>query len=227
MANPNQDVLRQDTVRKEGGSLSKEKRSNNIDLRGKVELPLSEAFRIGVEQIRRRLGRSILMIAAVTLSTAFMVYFLVSSLIFENYGRQAGVTVETYQLWLVVISFLVGMIGLTNSTLMAVYERYREIGTMKFLGALDQHILKLFMIESTIIGLAGGIFGFIGGCMAAAAAVSIQVGVNAVLTVPLLSFLSYMVSSVGLAVALSIVATMYPAYKAARLRPVEALAYEL
>jgi len=167
------------------------------------------------------------MIAAVTLSTAFMVYFLVSSLIFENYGRQAGVTVETYQLWLVVISFLVGMIGLTNSTLMAVYERYREIGTMKFLGALDQHILKLFMIESTIIGLAGGIFGFIGGCMAAAAAVSIQVGVNAVLTVPLLSFLSYMVSSVGLAVALSIVATMYPAYKAARLRPVEALAYEL
>jgi ABC-type antimicrobial peptide transport system permease subunit len=167
------------------------------------------------------------MIAATTLSTAFVVYFLFSSLIAESYGKQAGVTVETYQVWLVVISFIVGMIGLMNSTLMAVFERYREIGTMKFLGALDRHILKLFVVESMIIGLVGGMFGFVGGSTAAATAVSAQVGASALLAIPVLEFLVDMGFSVGLATALSIVATIYPAYKAAKLRPVEALSYEL
>lgn len=192
-----------------------------------VKLPLSEAFHISLEQIRRRLKRSSLMIAATTLSIAFMVYFPISSLIIESHGKQMGAIVETYQVWLVATSFVVSMVGLMNSTLMAVFERYREIGTMKFLGALDQHILKLFIAESTIIGFFGGLLGFAVGSVAATAAASAQVGLSALTAAPILDILFYMSLSVGLATVLSVVATIYPAYKAARLRPAEALSYDV
>jgi len=135
--------------------------------------------------------------------------------------------VEAYQLWLVVVSILVCVIGLTNSSLIAVYERYREIGIMKALGALDRHILELFLIESTVYGLVGGILGFFAGTVVAGVSAGFQIGFGTLLNVRLLDLLLHLSYSVGLAVVLNVVSTVYPAYKAARLRPVEALEYEV
>jgi len=194
---------------------------------GRVELPINEAFRISLEQIQRRMRRSSITIASVALSIAFMAYFLVTNLIFESYGSRTGIKVETYQFWLIVVSFLVSIISLTNSTLIAVYERVKEIGTMKFLGALDRHVLELFLIEATIYGLIGGILGFIGGVFGATFSTSLQIGLGAILGVPVLGFITHLGLSIGLAVVLSLAATIYPAYKAAKLKPVEALAYEI
>jgi putative ABC transport system permease protein len=195
--------------------------------KGRIKLPVAEAFRISVEQIRRRLNRSSIMIGSIAISVAFMSHFTVMDLVFEAYGKQAGFTVETYQIWLIVMSFIVGIISLANSTLIAVYERYREIGAMKSMGALDRHVLELFLFEASIYGLIGGVVGFICGTVSAVASASYPVGGRFIPLVCSPGFFTRLSISVGLAVAVSVAATSFPAFRASRLRPVEALEYEI
>ncbi|MCJ7771133.1 FtsX-like permease family protein [Candidatus Bathyarchaeota archaeon] len=201
--------------------------SQEIRVKKEVKLPLSEALKVSLEQIRRRIKRSGIIIASIALGIALMSHFLVANLIFQSYGQATGTVMEAYQFWLIVVSFIVCVVGLTNSSLIAVYERYREIGIMKSLGALDRHVLELFMIEATLFGLAGGAIGFFLGTLSAAISTGFQIGFGALLTMNLSSFFLNFGYAVGLAVALNILSTAYPAYKAARLKPVEALEYEI
>lgn len=204
-----------------------EARNSGSQLKGRVELPLSEAFRVSLEQIRRRMKRSGIVVLSITLGIALMAHFLVANLIFEAYGNSLGLTMEAYQFWLIVVSFLVCVVGLTNASLIAVYERYREIGIMKSLGALDRHILEMFLIECTIFGLIGGTLGFAAGSISASFATSAQIGFGALSNVRIPDLLLNLGYSIGLAVLLNVVSTIYPAYKAAKLKPVEALAYDI
>ena len=65
--------------------------------------------------------------------------------------------------WLLGLALLVAFVGILNAMLMSVTERFREIGTMKCLGALDSFIIKLFLIESLFQGLVGTALGVAGG----------------------------------------------------------------
>jgi len=98
---------------------------------------------------------------------------------------------------------------------------------MKCLGALDRHIVLLFLVESSFQGLAGGVLGFILGLAAAVVSTGFSTGFDIALKVPALRMLTLFAGSVLLALALSMMATMYPAWRASKLRPVEALRYEL
>ena len=60
-------------------------------------------------------------------------------------------------IWIVVISLFVTVIGITNSMLMSVTERFREIGTMKCLGALSAFVRQMFLLESSLVGLVGAV----------------------------------------------------------------------
>jgi ABC-type antimicrobial peptide transport system permease subunit len=68
-------------------------------------------------------------------------------------------------IWVMVISLMVTVIGITNSLLMSVTERFKEIGTMKCLGALSGFIRQLFLIESALIGLTGSLLGVLVGAL--------------------------------------------------------------
>jgi ABC-type antimicrobial peptide transport system permease subunit len=142
-------------------------------------------------------------------------------------ATQVSENIGSSQYWLVIISLSVTVISITNSMLIAVNERNREIGTMKCLGALDRHILKLFLTESLIISLAGGISGFIIGTVVSLISGSIQLGVDVVLKATLSNIFSIFLLSITLSISLSAIATLYPAYRAAKLNPVNALRYEI
>ena len=80
------------------------------------------------------------------------------------------------QQWIVFLSLLVCIVGIINAQLMSVTERFREIGTMKCLGALDRFVVRLFILEALMQGLAGSIAGSILGLMAAALSSLINLG---------------------------------------------------
>ena len=117
------------------------------------------------------------------------------------------------------ISLLVGSIGIMNIMLVSVTERTREIGVLKSLGFTGSDILFLFMIESILLGVFGGIIGGIVGITGA-------YGVESFLSLPVVFPLSLIVAGFFVAVAVGFISGVYPAKKAAKMKPVDSLMYE-
>lgn len=115
------------------------------------------------------------------------------------------------------ISLLVGGIGVMNIMLVSITERTREIGTRKALGAKNSSIRFQFIIESMILCLIGGILGILVGFLLGAIAASI-LGYSAAVPV--------IIVAVGFSMVIGIFFGYYPANKAARMDPIEALRYE-
>ena len=117
------------------------------------------------------------------------------------------------------ISLLVGGIGIMNIMLVSVTERTREIGIRKAVGALRRDILTQFLLESVVLSLIGGIVGIILGW-----AIATVAGRLIDLEAPLA--LGTVLLATGFASAVGLVFGIYPAWRAAGLRPIEALRYE-
>jgi|HubBroStandDraft_3_1064219.scaffolds.fasta_scaffold17849_3 putative ABC transport system permease protein len=128
------------------------------------------------------------------------------------------------------LALAVSTLGIVNTLVMAILERRREIGVLKALGAADRDVKQLFFAEAGVMGLMGGIFGVGMGWLIGRA---VTFGTNVylrrqdlppahVFSVPLWLIFGGIVFSV----VVSLVAGLYPASRAARLNPVEALRYE-
>jgi putative ABC transport system permease protein len=129
-----------------------------------------------------------------------------------------------------VILFVIIITGIINTMLMSVFERVREIGTMLAVGMRRRQVVALFVMEGAVLGLVGGILGaLVGG------AVTLWLGHRGILLPapgavadsiirPSVTLL-YLVRAVGMATVGASLAALWPAYRAARLRPVEALAH--
>lgn len=117
------------------------------------------------------------------------------------------------------ISLLVGGIGIMNIMMVSVTERTREIGIRKALGATFQNIMMQFLIESVVIGVIGGLMGVAVGVGIALAIAKTGLFQTVITATPILISFSF---SVGIGLFFGI----YPARKAARLDPIEALRYE-
>src|SRR5262249_6092016 len=115
------------------------------------------------------------------------------------------------QVWLVVMSLIVCTVGITNSMLMSVTERVKEIGTMKCLGALDSFIVKLFLIEAGLLGMTASLIGFIIGFGFAMVVGLTQNGIKQWALVPAGSVLQTFVVCLAVGALLTVLATIVPA----------------
>jgi ABC-type antimicrobial peptide transport system permease subunit len=129
------------------------------------------------------------------------------------------------------LALFVASLGIVNTMIMAIYERTREIGTLKAIGASRGDIRNMFMIEAGLIGTIGGVAGIIGGWL-------LGIVLNQViawyvqqekLPIQATFFVTpwwLALSALGFAALVGVVAGLYPAARAARLDPLVALRYE-
>ena len=118
------------------------------------------------------------------------------------------------------ISLLVGGIGIMNIMLVSVTERTREIGIRKAVGAKRRDILVQFLVEAVVLSLIGGVVGVTLGIIGARVVASLAEQLTTVVTGDIILL------STGVSAAVGLLFGIYPAFRAARLNPIDALRYE-
>jgi ABC-type antimicrobial peptide transport system permease subunit len=132
-------------------------------------------------------------------------------------------TIQTTETAISVLAILVGGIGMMNTVLMSVFERTREIGTLRALGWRKRRVLGLILRESLLLSLVSGVVGIIGGALLGRVG-SLASGFGSMLQGSFSPAL--LIRALVMALVLGAVAGLYPAWWASRLSPVEALRYE-
>jgi putative ABC transport system permease protein len=141
-------------------------------------------------------------------------------------ARDMAVRLRVVLVFIALILFLLVLSGIINTMLMNVYERVREIGTMLAVGVRRRQILTMFLVEAMALGLGGGAIGALAGWLLIR-----KLGHGVHLQPPggdptvMFPFIEgpYIAKVVAAAVAGALIAALYPAWKASRLKPVEAL----
>ncbi len=213
-----------------------------------IVLPWRKSIEICLGGIRTRLGRSVVTLLGIVLAIAFLMSILTSQVLIDNLkarhdeqidlllAQDAGINVHDpasvdhkhqQDMWLLTLSMLVALVGIINSMLMSVTERFREIGTMKCLGALDAFIVRLFFIESAIQGLVGTLVGIPIGFLLTYMRMGATFGFGTFDYRLLLGRTALNVAGcLVVGTVLAIIAAWWPARTAARMQPVEAMRVE-
>jgi hypothetical protein len=129
-------------------------------------------------------------------------------------------------IWLIVVSFLVCIVGIVNAMLVNVIERFREIATMKCLGALDGFIAAIFILEASLLGLVGGVIGVALGLLVGLGRMTLAYGGWALSFFPWPELLRAAGLSVLDGLLLATLAAIYPSLRASRMPPMEAMRVE-
>jgi hypothetical protein len=215
-------------------------------IRRQVVLPLGKSIEIAYNSIRVRFFRSLITTLSLVLAVSFLSFVNVSTdvangllatgdpelrqvLMRSGYDLAPGdqrADSSPKQRWIVLLSLLVCAVGIVNAQLMAVTERFREIGTMKCLGALDRFVLRLFLLEAGMQGLVGAAVGALGGAAFALLNGLVFFGRPAITQLPLNALLLSLAAATAVGCLLSLIGVAYPAWVAARMQPVEAMRVE-
>jgi putative ABC transport system permease protein len=145
--------------------------------------------------------------------------FLEPSSLMDLWNNLTG-TLASTSIIIVFVFLIIGGIVIMNIMLASVTERTREIGVRKSLGATRRDVLYQFVIESAVISTIGGIIGIL-------VAVTISFVIGAVTPVPMAVPIHWVIIAVAVAAVVGIVFGAYPAYRAAKLDPIEALRFEV
>jgi putative ABC transport system permease protein len=218
------------------------------ELNTQISLPLSKALEISFNSVKIRFGRSLITVSGIVLAIAFLMSIWAGNSIMDGLMaasdpkinlilQQKGVEIDpdsaaaiqqrSKDTWLVVLSLLVCLVGIANAMLMSVTERFREIGTMKCMGALDGFIIKLFILESTFMGTAGTVIGVVVGFLLTALLNMSTFGTVIFDHIPMVQILQDGVKAIVIGSALSLMGGILPAYRAAKMEPVDAMSLEV
>ncbi|MCE2431579.1 MAG: FtsX-like permease family protein [Candidatus Latescibacteria bacterium] len=218
------------------------------ELNTQISLPLSKAVEISFNSVKIRFGRSLITVSGIVLAIAFLMSIWAGNAILDGLMaasdpkinlilQQKGIEIDpdsaaaiqqrSKDAWLVVLSLLVCLVGIANAMLMSVTERFREIGTMKCMGALDGFIIKLFILESTFMGAAGTVIGVVVGFLLTALLNMSSFGTVIFDHLPMVQILQDGVRAIVIGSVLSLIGGILPAYRAAKMEPVDAMSLEV
>lgn len=209
-----------------------------------VVLPFGQVLRISFNSMVVRLSRSLITTATLALAIAFVAYIWSGYEILNSVWAQAESALRERILasghemiegqfgsspkdrWLAILSLIVCVVGIVNAQLMAVTERFREIGTFKCLGALNSFVVRIFVFEGIYQGLLGGVVGSVVGILVATLSLVLKLGWIAIRYWPLPGMVLTVLWGLLLAALLSLLGVIYPALVAARMEPAVALRTE-
>ncbi|MFO8085821.1 MAG: FtsX-like permease family protein [Desulfobacterales bacterium] len=211
-----------------------------------VVLPFKQSLVISLKQIKVRFIRSLITTLSLVLAISFLSFVRVGNdvanglLSTENPKFRQQLIMAGYDLgpddnrvetspkqrWILILSIMVCIVGIINAQLMAVTERFREIGTMKCLGALDRFVLRLFLLEAGMQGLVGSLAGGMAGAVFSLINSAVYFGSAALVHVLWMDVVFSVVFSVVVGFLLSLAGVFYPAIIASRMQPVEAMRSE-
>lgn len=215
-------------------------------MRHLVVLPWRQSFVMSYKSIRARFFRSLITTMTLVLAVSFLAFSQMSLDIADQMlasgdtGMQRSLRQSGYditpgdsslaaspkQRWIVILSLVVCVVGIINAQLMAVTERFREIGTMKCLGALNRFIVRIFVMEAAIQGFAGALSGAIAGGITAILIALVRYGTEIIPILPWKALFISSLTAIGIGICLSLLGVLYPAIIAARMLPVEAMRVE-
>ncbi|MEI9895302.1 MAG: ABC transporter permease [Chthoniobacter sp.] len=168
-------------------------------------------FQEAIQQVRRILHETHRTVEDFTFDTREEMFDAIEQNIHET--RMSGGLIAG-------ISLLVGGIGIMNIMLASITERIREIGVRRAVGAKARDIFVQIVVESAVIGFIGGLLGLIASAGMMQLLIAISPGKNA----PVVELENVLISF-GFAVVIGVLSGLYPAWKASRLDPIEALRY--
>ena len=144
--------------------------------------------------------------------------------------RTGFIIMDMFLLAVGMIGITVASLGIVNTMVMSILERYREIGIMKAVGATDGDVQKIFLFESGMIGLLGGVFGLALAWVVSFVINQVVNGFTSGQGVPFIQYFSFpwwlCFGAITFSVAVSLIAGIYPTLRAARVDPVVALRHD-
>ena len=163
--------------------------------------------------IRVRFLRMMITTLGIALGIAFF-----SSMMTLSSSAKVGMQNPAQTTWLVATSLVMCLVGVTNSMLMSVTERFREIGTIKCLGASDSFIVKIFFLEALLLGTIGSLAGALSGSLLMAVYMKVSGDSPSMVNVLLVALLGTVVGGI-----MTVIAAIAPAIQAAKMPAAAAL----
>jgi len=197
-------------------------------VRSQQDPPIRVAISQAVKSIRLRLVRQAAAGLGVLLGIAFYASVRTSQALSPaSPADPASIESANRLQWLAVLSLLMCLVGITNSMLMSVTERYKEIGTLKCLGSSDGFIVKVFFIEALLIGTISSVLGAIVGIAIVCGLRLVTDGTSAFGSGFAIQAFVIAITATGIGIVLSAVAAVLPAIQAAKMPAAAALRVEV
>ncbi len=192
-----------------------------------IQLPFSKAWQISLQGIRIRWMRSLITASGILLGIAFFSFVRTAGLFPIDMTDKEAVSASNRQSWLAIMALLVCFVGIMNAMLMSVTERFKEIGTMKCLGALDNFVVKLFFIEAGLMGVLASLAGWVTGWVIMVLLHLLSKGTEGMVSAFWIASVRELALSVGIGTVITLIAAVPPANRAAKMPPIAALRSEI